>query len=90
MRHVLRVSLEQAQALDQRRPVVSISIAEQLVCNPDFGAVSFTASSRNERNKILDELLLEEGTALGPVVALGNPSDPVRPAAMRNTAIGRR
>ena len=32
-----------------------------------------------ERNKSLDELLLEEGTSLGPVVALGNPTDEVPP-----------
>jgi hypothetical protein len=32
-----------------------------------------------DRNKTLDEVLLEEGTTFGPVVALGNPNDPVPP-----------
>jgi hypothetical protein len=32
-----------------------------------------------DRKKSLDELLLEEGTTFGPVVALGNPTDAVPP-----------
>jgi hypothetical protein len=43
----------------------------------------------SERNKSLDELLLEEGTALGPVVGLGNPTDSIPPyGAARGYAKG--
>ena len=80
-RRYLRVSLEQAQASDPRRPVLFLrSFRDDTVAlrSPKAG-FAFRLFNYTERNKSLDELLLEEGTALGPVVALGNPTDAIPP-----------
>jgi hypothetical protein len=80
-RRFLRVSLEQAQAADHRPPVLFLrSFRDDLVplAAPKAGFV-YKLFNYTERNKSLDQLLLEEGTALGPVVALGNPRDTVPP-----------
>ncbi|HWX84222.1 MAG TPA: hypothetical protein VNZ48_11555 [Xanthobacteraceae bacterium] len=80
-RRFLRVSLEQAQATDHRPPVLFLrSFRDDLVplAAPKAGFV-YKLFTYAERNKSLDQLLLEEGTALGPVVALGNPRDTVPP-----------
>jgi hypothetical protein len=80
-RRFLRVSLEQAQATDRRSPVLFLrSFRDDLVplAAPKAGFV-YKLFNYAERNKSLDQLLLEEGTALGPVVALGNPRDTVPP-----------
>jgi hypothetical protein len=80
-RRFLRVSLEQAQATDRRPPVLFLrSFRDDLVplAAPKAGFV-YRLFNYTERNKSVDQLLLEEGTALGPVVALGNPRDTVPP-----------
>ena len=80
-RRYLRVSLEQAQATDPRPPVLFLrSFRDDAVALPPPKAgIAFRLYNFAERNKSLDELLLEEGTSLGPVVALGNPTDAVPP-----------
>jgi hypothetical protein len=80
-RRYLRVSLEQAQATDPRPPVLFLrSFRDDAVALPPPKAgIAFRLFNFAERNKSLDELLLEEGTSLGPVVALGNPTDEVPP-----------
>jgi hypothetical protein len=81
-RRFLRVSLEQAQATDPRRPVLFLrSFRDDAVIlpPPPKPGLAYRLFNYAERNTTLDELLLEEGTSLGPVVALGNPTDPVPP-----------
>ena len=80
-RRYLRVSLEQAQATDPRRPVLFLrSFRDDAVAlRPPKSGFAFRLFNYAERNKSLDELLLEEGTSLGPVVALGNPTDAIPP-----------
>jgi hypothetical protein len=78
-RRFMRVSLEQAQAVDHRRPVLFLrSFRDDTVAlaAPPSGFF-YKLFGYADRNKTLDQLLLEEGTTLGPVVALGNPNDPV-------------
>jgi hypothetical protein len=80
-RRFLRVSLEQAQATDPRRPVLFLrSFRDDAVTlRPPKSGFAYKLFNYTERNKSLDQLLLEEGTSLGPVVALGNPADAVPP-----------
>jgi hypothetical protein len=80
-REYLRVSIEQAQATDPRPPVLFLrSFRDDAVAlSPPKSGVAFRLFNYAERNKSLDELLLEEGTSLGPVVALGNPTDALPP-----------
>ncbi len=90
-RRFLRVSLQQAQAADSRRPVLFLrSFRDDAVAlPPPKTGFAYKLFNYSERNKSLDELLLEEGTALGPVVGLGNPTDPVPPyGAARGYAKG--
>jgi hypothetical protein len=80
-RRFMRVSLEQAQAVDRRRPVLFLrSFRDDGVslAAPPSG-FAYKLFGYGDRKKTLDELLLEEGTTFGPVVALGNPNDPVPP-----------
>jgi hypothetical protein len=80
-RRFMRVSLEQAQAADHRCPVLFLrSFLDDTVAlaAPPSGFF-YKLFGYADRNKTLDQLLLEEGTTLGPVVALGNPNDPVPP-----------
>jgi hypothetical protein len=80
-RRFLRVSLEQAQIADPRPPVLFLrSFRDDAVALPPLdGGFAYRLFDYAAKDKSLDELLLEEGTALGPVVALGNPSDAVPP-----------
>lgn len=80
-RRYLRVSLEQAQATDPRRPVLFLrSFRDDAVAlHAPRAGLAYRLFNYAERNKSLDELLLEEGTSLGPVVALGNPTDAIPP-----------
>jgi hypothetical protein len=80
-RRFMRVSLEQAQATDQRRPVLFLrSFQDDAVAlAPPPSGFAYKLFSYADRKKSLDELLLEEGTTFGPVVALGNPNDAVPP-----------
>ena len=90
-RRFLRVSLQRAQAADSRRPVLFLrSFRDDAVAlSPPKSGFAYKLFNYSERNKSLDELLLEEGTVLGPVVGLGNPTDPVPPyGAARGYAIG--
>lgn len=80
-RRFMRVSLEQAQATDHRRPVLFLrSFRDDTVAlaAPPSG-FGYKLFGYADSNKTLDQLLLEEGTTFGPVVALGNPNDPVPP-----------
>jgi hypothetical protein len=80
-RRFLKVSLEQAQAADARRPVLFLrSFRDDAgTLPPPKSSFAYKLFNYGERNKSLDQLLLEEGTSLGPVVALGNPADAVPP-----------
>jgi hypothetical protein len=80
-RRFLRVSLEQAQAADRRRPVLFLrSFRDDAVTlPPPKSGFAYKLLNYTERKKSLDQLLLEEGTSVGPVVALGNPADAVPP-----------
>jgi hypothetical protein len=80
-RRFLRVSLQQAQAADPRRPVLFLRSFrdDSVVLPPPKSNLAYRLFNYVERNKSLDELLLEEGTSVGPVVALGNPADAVPP-----------
>jgi hypothetical protein len=80
-RRFLRVSLQQAQAADPRPPVLFLrSFRDDAVTLlPPKAGFAYKLFNYAERNKSLDELLLQEGTSLGPVVALGNPADAVPP-----------
>jgi hypothetical protein len=80
-RRFLRVSLEQAQATDRRHPVLFLrSFRDDAVSlPPPKSGFAYKLFNYIERNKSLDQLLLEEGTSIGPVVALGNPKDAVPP-----------
>jgi hypothetical protein len=80
-RRFMRVSLEQAQAADKRRPVLFLRSFQNdavVLAAPPSG-FTYKLFGYADRKKTLDELLLEEGTTFGPVVALGNPNDAVPP-----------
>lgn len=80
-RRFMRRSLEEAQALDNRAPVLFLRsfLDDQVALKaPRFRWEQwlFDASSRRAN---LDHIVMTEGSALGPTVALGDPSDAAPP-----------
>ena len=80
-RRVMRRSLEDMQAADRRAPVLFLrSFLDDQVAlptrEPTWEQWLLDASSRSLN---FDLIALEEGSAVGPVVALGDPSDPAPP-----------
>lgn len=77
----VRFSVESLTSLDRRAPVLFLrAFRDDLVTLPSYG-YSLIARILNIYSPIrsLDHLLLAEGTLYGPVVALGNPRDPLPP-----------
>jgi hypothetical protein len=71
-------SLRAIQARDSRPPILFLRAFrdDQVTTNkPAFRWIGRMLEGR--RRQSLDEMLLEEGTPFGPVVALGNPNDPM-------------
>jgi len=91
-RRFLRVSLERAQAADPRPPVLFLRSFrnDPLPLPAPKSTFAYKLFHYAERNKSLDHLLLEEGTALGPVVALGDPTDAVPPYGAARGYAGQR
>lgn len=81
VRRLLSRSLEEVQALDPRPPILFLrSFADdQVALTPrrfDFKQWFLDETSRSMN---LDYLILQEGTEVGPTVALGKPGDPAPP-----------
>lgn len=77
----IRFSVESLTSLDRRAPVLFLrAFRDDLVALPSY-SYSLIARILNIYSpaRSLDHLLLAEGTLYGPVVALGNPSDPLPP-----------
>jgi hypothetical protein len=77
IRQLLRISLERLQQIDQRPPIVFLRAFrdDQVpLRSPRLGALGRVMDVGRRRTS-LDEMLLEEATPFGPVVALGNPQD---------------
>jgi len=80
-RRLARLSLESLQRTDTRPPVLFLrAFRDDQVrfARPKLGLFGHIMSLARRRTS-LDEILLEEGTIYGPVVALGNPQDPQPP-----------
>jgi hypothetical protein len=77
VRRLLRVSLYNLQQIDHRRPVVFLRAFrdDQVPLRPPRLGLMGRAMDVGRRRTSLDEVLLEEATLYGPVVALGNPKD---------------
>ena len=80
-RRFMRRSLEEAQALDTRAPVLFLRsfLDDQVALNARRFRLEqwlFDAASRRTN---LDHIVMTEGSALGPTVALGDPSDRTPP-----------
>lgn len=76
-----KISAGELIATDTRKPVLFLrAFADDQVALPpaSLGPLG-TVLSLGRHRKSFDELLLEEGTIYGPVVALGNPQDKVPP-----------
>jgi len=76
-----RISAKELIASDPREPILFLrAFADDQVALPlaRLGLIGAVLSLGRHR-KSFDELLLEEGTIYGPVVALGNPNDTVPP-----------
>ena len=76
-----RISANELIASDARKPVLFLrAFADDQVELP-AASLGFlgTLLSLGRHRKTFDELLVEEGTLYGPVVALGNPKDKVPP-----------
>jgi hypothetical protein len=77
IRRLLRVSLERVQQIDQRAPIVFLRAFrdDQVpLRRPRLGLLGRVMDAGRRRTS-LDELLLEEATLYGPVIAIGNPHD---------------
>jgi hypothetical protein len=74
---LLRFSLDQLTAIDVRPPVLFLrAFADDHVHLPEPRLPLLARALEFGRRPVtLDDLLLEEGTPYGPVVALGNPDD---------------
>jgi hypothetical protein len=77
----LRVSLQRAISTDQRRPLLflrSFKNDRQVLPQPK-ASIAYGLLTYAERQKSIDEILLEEGSNFGPVIALGSPGEQVAP-----------
>ncbi len=77
----MRTSLETIQHRDHRPPVLFLrSFANDLVSLPDERrTLAGWLLDGMRKGVTLDYMMLEEGTRIGPCVALGNPDDPAPP-----------
>jgi hypothetical protein len=80
-RRFLTVSLERVLKLDQRKPILFLrAFADDQVLMRPIGVLTLLGLfDFNDSKMTLDQLLLQEGTLYGPVVALGNPRDKLPP-----------
>jgi hypothetical protein len=80
-RRTVRSTLLERQALDARAPILFLRAFgdEQVALPPPRLPLLGYFYDVGNRQTSLDVMLLEEGTDYGPVVALGNPKDPVPP-----------
>lgn len=80
-RRTVRSTLLERQALDARAPILFLRAFgdDQVALPPPRLPLLGYLYDVGNRQTSLDVMLLEEGTDYGPVVALGNPKDPVPP-----------
>ena len=80
-RRTVRSTLLERQALDARAPILFLRAFgdDQVALPPPRLPLLGYLYDLGNRNTSLDVMLLEEATDYGPVVALGNPKDPVPP-----------
>lgn len=77
----IRFSIEQITAVDARPPILFLRAFRDdqvALANPHYTLLGRFFAIATPRLS-LDHILLNEGTLYGPVVALGNPSDPLPP-----------
>ena len=76
-----RISADELISADPRPPILFLRAFKDDQVGLPAAGLGFlgTALSLGRHHKSFDELLLEEGTIYGPVVALGNPNDRVPP-----------
>ncbi|MEL7463921.1 MAG: hypothetical protein AAFN79_07625 [Pseudomonadota bacterium] len=77
----MRRSLEDVQHLDRRPPILFLRsfLDDQVDLPPPRFDVEQWLFDGRSRRADLDRLLMREGTVAGPLVALGDPSDPAPP-----------
>lgn len=77
----IRFSVDSLTASDQRAPILFLrAFRDDLVTLPPYNYLLMSKIINDySRARTLDHILLEEGTLYGPVVALGNPKDPIPP-----------
>jgi hypothetical protein len=80
-RSKLLLSVKDLQSTDRRAPIVFLRSFrdDQVQLRPSVLDPLGRILSFGEQSSTLDEILVNEGTAIGPVVALGNPVDQVQP-----------
>jgi hypothetical protein len=80
-RRAARTSILELQKLDARAPILFLRAFrdDQVYLAPPRLSLLGYFYDLGRRDSNLDVLLLEEGTDYGPVIALGNPNDPVPP-----------
>lgn len=79
-RDLARNSLSELQQVDLRAPILFLrSFSDDQVALAQPRSSILARIYEAGRDQTLDILLLEEGTNYGPVVALGNPQDPIPP-----------
>ena len=81
VRSLLRLSLVEAQRADPRKPVLFLRAFsdDQIALPPERSTWLGWIVDAGRRATNLDQMLLEEVTRYGPVVALGNPKDQFPP-----------
>lgn len=77
IRRLVRFSLERLQRVDERQPILFLRAFkdDQVRLRPAKIALMARILELGRGRTTLDQLLLEEATPYGPVVAIGNPSD---------------
>lgn len=80
-RKLARTSIQDVQSLDSRPPILFLRAFgdDQVQLGKARQRLIAAPFTFGHRKGTLDVLLLEEGTDYGPVVALGNPKDPIPP-----------
>lgn len=77
VRRMVRFSLEDLQRVDMRAPLLFLRAFgdDQVPLKPEKAPLFTRLIEIGRRRTSLDQMLIEEGTPFGPVVALGNPRD---------------
>jgi hypothetical protein len=88
-RRYLTVSLEKARSKDGRAPILFLRSfkSEHETLPEPAGQLTYAFFSYAERNKTVDEMLLEEGSGFGPVIAIGKPNEAVSPYGAARTYV---